>query len=235
MLNGIWAFMVVGGFLFGLLTGQLHVLTGSFLDGAADAVSLSLTLLGVVAFWCGAMEIAKEAGLVERLAKGMWPFIHFMFPNVPRGHRALDAISVNFIANILGLGWAATPAGLEAMEALAELSEEEESGGNQTEQSGGMKAGRSQVPLSEEGEDRGNKRRKKNSTGRAASEEMCTFLVLNISSLQLIPVTIIAYRTQYGSANPTAIVGPALFATTISTAAAIVFCKLIFHGKRCIL
>ena len=96
------------------------------------------------------------------------------------------------IANFLGLGWAATPAGLKAMESLKELDEE---------RSGGKLSG-------------------------IASNEMCTFLVINISSLQLIPVNMIAYRSQYGSVNPAAIVVPALIATTISTVVGIVFCKM---------
>ena len=105
------------------------------------------------------------------------------------------------ISNFLGLGWAATPAGLKAMEDLAQLEEKRR-------QTGYLK----NVPKD------------------TASNEMCTFLILNISSLQLIPVNIIAYRSQYGSVNPAAVVGPGLIATICSTAAAIIFCKL---KKRC--
>jgi len=94
------------------------------------------------------------------------------------------------IANILGLGSAATPAGLKAMEELAEIKKEK--------------------GLPEE----------------VASNEMCTFLILNISSLQLIPVSVIAYRSQYGSSNPSAITGAAIAATLVSTATAVIFCKI---------
>ena len=114
-----------------------------------------------------------------------------MFPGIPKEHKARDYISANIIANILGLGWACTPAGLKAMEELHRLEEE-----------------------------RGN-------DSHFASNEMCTFLIINISSLQLIPVNVIAYRSQYGSVNPTEIVGPAIVATVISTLAASVFCKII--------
>ncbi len=106
-------------------------------------------------------------------------------------------------ANFLGLGWAATPAGLKAMEELEKLEEE-------------RRQGRLPGPVRKRG---------------VASNEMCTFLILNISSLQLIPMNIIAYRSQYGSVNPTAIVGPAIAATAVSTAAAVLFCKIV-EGKR---
>ena len=101
------------------------------------------------------------------------------------------------IANMLGLGGAATPAGLEAMKALEQIEEERRNG---------RRAGR--------------KRPK-----GTASNEMCTFLILNISSLQLIPVNMIAWRSQYGSSNPEAIVGPALLATACSTLTAVIYCK----------
>ncbi|MDO5411130.1 MAG: nucleoside recognition protein [Lachnospiraceae bacterium] len=202
MLNHIWAAMMFAGFVYGTLKGKLQVIGNSMLDAAGQAVSLSITLLGVVAFWCGIMEIAQEIGLTERLGKKMWPLIHFLFPAVPKEHKALNEISLNFIANILGLGWAATPAGLRAMEALEELEEERRAG---------------QTPAAAKG---------------TASNEMCTFLIINISSLQLIPVNIIAYRSQYGSANPTAIVGPAIVATAVSTLIAILFCRIMNQGKN---
>lgn len=201
MLNHIWAAMLIAGFIYGILTGNIQTMSESMLGAAGDAVDLSITLLGVVAFWSGIMEIAREAGLVESLSNKMRPVINFLFPAIPAGHKSLDAISMNFIANILGLGWAATPAGLEAMECLAELQDQ-----RQDMQAGQVLKG-------------------------AASNEICTFLVLNISSLQLIPVNIIAYRSQYGSVNPTAIVGPAIVATTVSTAVAVVFCKVMSRKR----
>lgn len=201
MLNHIWAAMLIAGFVYGLLTGKLQFMTESMLGAAGEAVDLSITLLGVVAFWCGIMEIAQEAGLIEALSRRMWPFLHFLFPRIPKEHQALKCISVNFIANMLGLGWAATPAGLEAMEQLAELQKQE-------------------LP-----EKQGKKQ-------RMASNEMCIFLLINISSLQLIPVNIIAYRSKYGSVNPTAVVGPAIAATAVSTIAAVIFCRIMDRNYK---
>lgn len=109
-------------------------------------------------------------------------------------------------ANIFGLGWAATPAGLKAMEELQKLEKERE-----------IQSFDNQKPYVRQ--------------EHVASDEMCTFLVLNISSLQLIPVNIIAYRSQYGSADSTGIVGPAIAATTLSTMVALLFCKAISRKK----
>ncbi len=125
------------------------------------------------------------------------PFVSFLFPRIPKNHPARESISTNIVANVLGLGWAATPAGLKAMEDLAQLEEKRR-------QTGYLK----NVPKD------------------TASNEMCTFLILNISSLQLIPVNMIAYRSQYGSASPAAVVGPAVLATLVSTFAAVIFCRV---------
>ena len=140
------------------------------------------------------------------------PFVSFMFPGLPKGHKAKDYISMNIIANVLGLGWACTPAGLKAMEELEKLEED-----RRNENVG--------VMLDKKRSGRRKERRSAMPKG-TASNEMCTFLILNISSLQLIPVNMIAYRSQYGSVNPAAIVGPAIVATMVSTVVAIIFCKI---------
>ena len=126
------------------------------------------------------------------------PLIRFLFPGLPEGHRAGEHITTNFIANFLGLGWAATPAGLKAMEELEKLEED-------------RRSGKTFGPARRKG---------------VASNEMCTFLIINISSLQLIPMNVIAYRRQYGSPNPAAIVGAGIVATMVSTGAAVIFCRI---------
>lgn len=195
-MNYIWAFMMLGGIAYAACNGTLPSVTDAALDAAKEAITLCITMLGVMSFWVGLMRIAEKSGLVKRMTQAMQKVLRFLFPHIPKGHSANAYIATNCIANILGLGWAATPAGLKAMEALENLQKERR--------------------------DKGETRYKK----EEASDEMCTFLVLNISSLQLIPVTIIAYRSQYGSVNPTRIVGPAILATLISTLAGILFCKI---------
>lgn len=197
MLDILWAGMLLTGILYGALTGNMNEVTDAALSSAKEAVSLCITMAGIVAMWVGVMQIARSSGLVDRMTKGMQPLLRFLFPWIPKEHRAMEFISANMIANFLGLGWAATPFGLKAMEELGNLEEE-------------RRQGKALGTVREKG---------------IASNEMCTFLILNISFLQLIPVNIIAYRSQYGSVNPTAIVGPAIVATLVSTAVAVVFCK----------
>lgn len=195
----LWAGMILVGIVYGAFAGTLPDITTAAIDSAKEAVSLCITMLGVMSFWMGMMEIATQAGIVDALSRRMKPVMHFLFPRVPEGHMAYGYITTNFIANVLGLGWAATPAGLRAMEGLDALEEER----------------RSDARV-----------RKMCAPKGTASEEMCTFLIINISSLQLIPINIIAYRSQYGSVNPAAVVGPGLVATLCSTVVAVVFCKV---------
>lgn len=186
MLNYLWGLMILIGIVYAALTGTLPDVTNAALDSAKEAVTLCITMVGVMSFWVGLMRIAETSGIISGAAKKLDPFLRYMFPGVPKGHKANEYISTNIIANIFGLGWAATPAGLKAMEELSKL----------------------------------------NHHLKTASKDMCTFLIINISSLQLIPVNMIAYRSQYGSANPTRIVGAAIIATLFSTLAGIIFAKI---------
>ncbi len=194
-MNYLWGGMVIVGIIYGALTGNLNEVTNGAINASKEAVTLAIALLGVTAMWSGLMEIASGAGIIDWLTRKIRPILRFLFPRIPKGHPALEAISVNMIANFFGLGAAATPAGLRAMEELEGLEEDRRKKGH------GMPRG-------------------------TANREMCTFLIVNISSLQLIPVSVIAYRGQYGSVNPTAIVGPAIVATAVSTLAGVVFCKV---------
>lgn len=213
MLNAIWAFMILLAVIYGAFTGHMSEVTNAALDSAGEAISLCVTMAGVVALWMGLMEIAQKAGLVRKLTRGISPFLGFLFPGIPDGHPAKEYIAANVIANVLGLGWACTPAGLKAMEELAKLEAERGNPEYLEEDSGRTHALRN-TQSGQEGR------------VRRASNEMCTFLILNISSLQLIPVNMIAYRAQYGSARPTAIIAPAIAATLFSSLVAVVYCKI---------
>lgn len=194
MLNYLWAFMILLGIIYGAFTGRLDLIGEGILSSAKEAVSLCITMSGVLSLWLGMMNIANKAGITDALTRLLKPFIDFLFPSLKEEKKARDYISTNIIANILGLGWAATPAGLKAMEELKNIHH--------------RKVG------------------DKNGLACVASNEMCTFLIINISSLQLIPINIVAYRSQYGSVNPSAIIAPGLLATLVSTAIAIIFCKI---------
>ncbi len=121
MMNYIWGGMLIIGIIFGVATGNMQAVTDAVLQSSKEAVTLGISMLGIVAFWTGLMEVAQEAGVITGLTRLIAPFMRFLFPEIPKGHRAWDSLSANFVANILGLGWAATPAGLRAMSDLEEL------------------------------------------------------------------------------------------------------------------
>ena len=187
--------------------------TDGAIQASKEAVTLCITMLCVMTLWTGVLEIGHRSGLVDQLAGRMGPILTFLFPRLDPDGKARKQISVNVTANILGLGWAATPAGLKAMEELKKVEEERRKGG----------AARQKDTPGQE--DTAGQRAAARQAG-TASNEMCTFLIINISSLQLIPMNMIAYRSQYGSVNPTAIAGPALAAAFISTVVAVIFCRV---------
>ncbi len=178
MLNGIWGFFLIGGILTGAFLGRMDMVTQAIIGGGKTAMELAFTMAGMVAVWSGILKIAEKSGMMDALANRLTPMMDILFPSIPRTHRARKYIAANFAANFLGLGWAATPAGLKAMEELQKLNREEEG---------------------------------------TASAAMCMFLTVNMTSLQLVTVNILAYRTEYGSQNPAEIIGAGVAATLITT------------------
>ena len=208
-MNSLWAGMMLMAIIYGTFHGTIPAVTQAALDSAKEAVSLCITMLGILSFWMGLMQVGSASGLIGRMTRGIRPALRCLFPGIPEEHPALEQIAVNCIANVLGLGWAATPAGLKAMKDLESLEEKRRHRVAVSPVKEGVMRPRSRVV-----------------PPGTASDEMCTFLVLNISSLQLIPVNIIAYRSQYGSVDPAAIIGPAIVATMVSTGVGVIFCLL---------
>ena len=198
----LWGGMLIIGIVFGALNGNLQEVTEAVIASSKEAVTLCISMAGITAMWTGIMKIAENTGLVNLLSRGMKPVLRFLFPDISPESQAGKYISLNFLSNILGLSWASTSSGLCAVQELQKLNEED------------------------------CKRRgvTKKRAPHIASTAMCTFMVINVSSLQLLPMNMIAYRAQYGSVNPAAIVGPGIVATAVSTGAAVVFCKI--AGKR---
>lgn len=194
MLNKLWGIMLLGGIIVAAFTGRIGEAGTAAIDSSKEAVTLCIAMLGVMSMWTGIMNVAKKAGLIDAMTRALRPVLRFLFPDIPREHVVNEYIAANMIANMLGLGWAATPYGLKAMEEMKEL----------------------------------------NQGSHIASPDMCTFLIINISSLQLIPVNIIAYRSQYGSVSPTSIIGMGLIATIVSTAVGVLFATMArkFSKKR---
>ncbi len=216
-MNYLWAFMILGGVVFSAFYGTLPAVTGAVLDSAKEAVTLCITMAGVMSFWMGLMRIAEKCGIIADLSRKLKPVLRFLFQKIPPDHIANEYIATNMIANVFGLGWAATPAGLKAMESLEKLEE------SRREQQ--MKVLRIQNENTRTRAQRIRNKKINPMPRGTANDEMCTFLIINISSLQLIPVNIIAYRSQYGSVNPAEIIGPAILATAISTLTGVIFCK----------
>lgn len=187
MVNVIWFTMMVTALVVAAITGRMEVVTEAAFSSAEKAVSVAFSLISIMTFWLGMMKLIEKSGLIHWIVRILRPLARFLYPNIPRDHPAMHAILMNMSANLLGMGSAATPFGLKAMQELQEINEDPES----------------------------------------ASDEMCTFLAVNTSSLTLIPTTVVALRAATGSMNPTEIVGTTVIATFCSTTVAIVLDKIL--------
>ncbi len=162
----VWAGLLVIGFIAGILNGRLEEVTKAAFSSAGRAVELSIGLLGMICLWSGLMRIMKESGMIKIIARLARPFLRLLFPQLAGNENAMGAIVMNLAANFMGLGNAATPLGIKAMEELQKV----------------------------------------NARKDTATDMMCMFLVLNTSAIQLIPATVIAIRSDAGSAAPADII-----------------------------
>lgn len=126
MVNYIWVSLTVIGIVFAMFNGTMHEVNQAIFQGAKDAVTLCIGLISVLVFWLGMMKIAEEAGMLKFLAKLFKPLVKPLFPEVPENHPAMGYILSNMIANMFGLGNAATPLGLKAMEQLQLLNKQKD-------------------------------------------------------------------------------------------------------------
>ena len=189
MMGWLFAFMLTGGFLISIINGNGGALLSYMLEGAEQAVSLSLSFAGSYILWMGIMNIANRAGLIEKIAKISERPLKLLMPRIGA---AAAPVTLNLSANFFGLGNAATPFGLEAMKKLKEISSE----------------------------------------GSTATDEMCMFLALNSSAIELMPTMVISIRIACGAAEPYSIVLPAFISSITSAAAAITVCKIFEHFGR---
>ena len=120
MLNYIWFGMMLIAVVVGIFTGNIDAVTEAAINMAKAAVEIAIGLIGIMALWLGTMKIAEESGLIRIIARALRPITIRLFPDVPEDHPAIGSIVLNMAANILGLGNAATPLGLKAMEELQE-------------------------------------------------------------------------------------------------------------------
>ena len=186
MMNYLWGIIILAGTVYAVFSGNISDVSLASINSSKEAVNVCIAMAGVMGLWMGMMEIAKKSGLITVITKYVRPLIHGLFPDIPKEHVVNEYIAANFIANFIGLSWAATPMGLRAMHELKKL----------------------------------------NKNSNVASEDMCTFLIINVSSLQLIPINIIAYRSQYGSVSPERVILTTIIASFISTLSGVIFATI---------
>ncbi|MCC3379248.1 nucleoside recognition domain-containing protein [Paenibacillus farraposensis] len=121
MIHLIWVALICIGFVFAAVQGNIELVTKAAFDGAATGVTVCFGLISVLVFWMGMMRLAEDGGLLEKISKLLTPLVAFLFPDVPRNHPAMGYILSNMSANLLGLGNAATPMGIKAMQELQTL------------------------------------------------------------------------------------------------------------------
>lgn len=193
MINNIWFYMIVLSIIFGIINGNVKEITEGVIDASIQSVQLCINFVGIWALWLGLMEIVQKSRLLDKLSKYLYPILKELFPDIPKGHPAYGAISLNMSANLLGIGNAATPFGIKAMKEMQKL----------------------------------------NISSEKASDSMCMFLVINTSSIQLIPTTVIALRHSLGSSNSTAIIITSIIATSVSTIVGIFFTFYFRRKESC--
>ena len=118
MLNIIWPVFIIISIIYGILTGRMEELNNSIFESSSEAVKLTITFFGTLCLWNGVIQIAAKTSLISNLTKLLSPFLHFLFPEIKKDEKVYKEIAMNIVANLLGLGNAATPLGLKAMQSL---------------------------------------------------------------------------------------------------------------------
>ena len=193
MLNYMWPILIICSFGYAIISGNIENVNNSIFESLEEVISLSMTLFGTMCLWCGLMEIVKNTSTMKKLIKLLRPILNWLFPESKNNKEAMENISINTISNILGLGNAATPAGIKAMESL----------------------------------------QKENKNNKRLSNSMMMLIVLNTTSIELIPTTVIAIRSSLNAASPADIIIPIWFSTIIGTTVGVISTKiLIKRGKN---
>lgn len=187
MLNYLWPMFIIVSFIFAIISGNVEKLNNSIFESIESVISLSMTLVGTMCLWCGIMEIVKNTSIMNKLTKILRPILLWLFPDARYNKDAMDNISINVVSNILGLGNAATPAGMKAIDSLKESNEDKQS----------------------------------------LSDSMMMLIVLNTTSVELIPTTVIAIRQSLNAQNPASIIIPIWISTIVGTMVGIISTKLL--------
>ena len=191
MLNIIWPLFVIISYIYAIINGNVDKINNAIFQYTEIAVQLAITLFGTMCLWNGIMEIASNTRIIDRLTKFLKPINNFLFPDNKKDEKITKQISMNIIANILGLGNAATPLGIKAMKSMQE----------------------------------------KNENKNRLTNDMATFIIINTASIQIIPTTVIAIRSNLKSLGPTKIIFPVWISTFCAICVGILVTKICIKLK----
>jgi spore maturation protein A len=180
-MNTVWLVIICISIVFAAVNGKIDGFTKAMFEAGKASVEVCLYLVGIVSLWLGITKILEDSGLIYKLSNFFRPAISFLFRKIPEGHPSITSITLNLLANLFGLGNAATPLGIKAMEDLQTLNNENDT----------------------------------------ITFEMMLFIVINTSSIQIVPFTTIGLLASYGSRNPNVIILPTILSTLISSAIAV--------------
>ena len=187
MINYIWGVFIILGITYSIINKDPN-LTNNLLTSGKTSIDMILTILPLMCLWLGITKIAEASSLLTLVSKKLSKIIKIIFPEIPKDHPAIGYISSNIVMNMLGLGNAATPFGIKAMEKLKELNQNKD----------------------------------------VASRSMITFLVINTSSVTIIPTTVISLRLLHGSIDASEIIPVTILTTFISTFIAIILDRIFY-------
>lgn len=187
MINYIWGVFIILGITYSIINKDPN-LTNNLLTSGKNSIDMILTILPLMCLWLGITKIAEASSLLTLVSKKLSKVVRIIFPEIPKDHPAIGYISSNIVMNMLGLGNAATPFGIKAMEKLKELNKNKD----------------------------------------VASRSMITFLVINTSSVTIIPTTVISLRLLHGSIDASEIIQVTILTTFISTFIALILDRIFY-------
>lgn len=187
MINYIWGVFIILGITYSIINKDPN-LTNNLLTSGKTSIDMILTILPLMCLWLGITKIAQASSLLTLVSKKLSKVVRIIFPEIPKDHPAIGYISSNIVMNMLGLGNAATPFGIKAMEKLKELNQNKD----------------------------------------VASRSMITFLVINTSSVTIIPTTVISLRLLHGSIDASEIIPATILTTFISTFIALILDRIFY-------
>lgn len=191
-MNFLWPILILISFLFSLISGNIENVNNAIFSSVSDVIKLSLTLLGNMCLWCGIIKIIQNTKIIQILKDFLKPVLNWLFKDAKNNEKAMEAISLNTISNIIGIGNAATSSGLKAMEEM----------------------------------------QKENKEKDKLTDSMVMLIVLNTTSIQLLPTSIMAIRASLGAENPAGIIVPIWISTIVGTTVGVVVTKLLLRKKH---